>query len=86
MKEQEVAARIGELYPDAAIDVAGADCSFEVYVISDEFEGVSLLKRQQSILALFADDITSGKLHALTVKAKTPAEMQSGSGLVRIEL
>lgn len=84
--EAEIIARINDLYPGAGIDVAGEDCSFEVYVISEQFKDIGTLQRQKSILALFKDEITSGKLHALSVKAKTEAEMQSSAGLVQINL
>lgn len=86
ISESEIIDRIGEIYPGAIIDVAGADCNFEVYVISDSFSGMSTLQRQKSLLALFKDEITSGKLHALSVKAKTPAEQSANSGLVQIKL
>lgn len=86
LNESEIISRITELYPGAVVDVTGADCNFEVYVISDSFNGVSTLQRQKSILALFKDEITSGKLHALSVKAKTPEEQSAGTGLVQIQL
>lgn len=86
INEPEIIERIATLYPDAIIDVAGADCNFEVYIISDSFTGISTLQRQKSILALFKDEITSGKLHALSIKAKTHKEQTAGSGLVQIQL
>ncbi|MCB1774921.1 MAG: BolA/IbaG family iron-sulfur metabolism protein [Gammaproteobacteria bacterium] len=84
MEEQAIIERIRTLHPDAVIDVAGEDCSFEVYVVSESFAGQGTLQRQKPILALFRDEIRSGALHALTVRAKTPAEQQGNSGLVQI--
>jgi len=84
MNEDDIIARIQTLHPNAAIDVAGADCSFEVYVIDEGFAGQNTLQRQKPILALFNDEIKTGKLHALSVKAKTQAELQSNAGLVQI--
>lgn len=84
LHETDIIARIQDLYPDAVIDVAGADCNFEVYVISDAFSDKGLLQRQQSILALFKQELTSGQLHALSVKARTPAEQAGTTGLVQI--
>ena len=87
MTEEDIIARVKELYTDAMIDVAGADCNFEMFVISDAFDGVGLLQRQQSILGLFKDELASGKLHALSVKAKTQKEMEAGnSSLLQIKL
>ena len=77
MQESEILQRIKTLYPEAAMEASGENCNFEVFVVSPEFEGMSLLKRQQSILALFNEELKTGKLHALGVKAKTPAELSS---------
>jgi BolA protein len=85
MREEDITHRISESFPDAVIEVAGEDCSFEVYVISDGFAGLNMLKRQQAILSLFNKEITSGELHALGVKAKTPSEQTSMAGLIQIE-
>lgn len=84
MNPQEITARILELHPNAIVEVAGENCSFELFVIDDAFDGVGTLQRQRPILALFTDELASGKLHALTVKARTPAEQEKQSGLVNL--
>lgn len=84
MNEEEIIVRIKGLHPEASIDVAGEDCSFEVYVIDDGFAGKNTLQRQKPILALFSDEIKTGKLHALSVKAKTKSELEGGAGLIQI--
>ncbi len=86
MKEEEIIARVRTLYPDAVIDVAGEDCSFEMYVVTEAFTGMNTLQRQKPILALFKDDISNGGLHALSITAKTPAEQEGQGGLVQISL
>jgi BolA protein len=86
MNEEEVIARVKALYPEAVIDIAGENCSFEMYIIDEAFEGMGTLQRQKPILALFKDEIASGKLHALSVKAKTPKEQAGSVGLVQIQL
>lgn len=86
MLANEIVNRINTLHPNATIDISGEDCSFAVYVISDEFVGKMTMQRQQPILALFAAELCSGKLHALSVTAKTPAEMQRIGGLVQIQV
>lgn len=80
MLAQQVIERIRKAAPTATIEVDGADCDFTAIVLSDDFEGVSPVKRQQSILSQFADVLASGELHALTVKAHTPAEWQAKQG------
>jgi len=85
MNEEDIVARVQGLYPGAVVDVAGADCNFELYVISDALEGMGLLQRQQSILGLFKEELTSGKLHALSIKAKTQVEQLWASDLTQIQ-
>jgi BolA protein len=85
MTEEEIIARVRSILSDAVIDIAGEDCSFELYVVSEAFTGVSILKRQQPILALFKEEIANGTLHALTIKAKTPTELTGQAGLVQIQ-
>ncbi|MES9947000.1 MAG: BolA/IbaG family iron-sulfur metabolism protein [Candidatus Thiodiazotropha sp.] len=76
MNDQDLINRIKQLYPDAEITVAGESCSFEVNVTTPAFDNMKSLQRQRSILTLFNDEIASGELHALTVRAKTPQESQ----------
>jgi acid stress-induced BolA-like protein IbaG/YrbA len=85
MDEQDIRARIRSLYPDAVVDINGQDCSFEIYVISEQLSGRNTLQRQQSILELFGQELKSGQLHALSIKARTPAEQAANSGLVQLQ-
>ncbi|MET0068959.1 MAG: BolA/IbaG family iron-sulfur metabolism protein [Candidatus Thiodiazotropha sp.] len=77
MNEQDLINRIQGLYPDAEISVAGESCSFEVKVTTSAFDNMKSLQRQRSILTLFKEEIASGELHALTVRAKTPHEIKT---------
>ena len=87
MDEKEIVRRIHDLYPDAAVDINGEGCNFEIFVISDEFQGVPQVKRQQALMQLFADELASGKMHALGIKAKTHAELAaSNSHLVQLQM
>lgn len=86
MNEEDIVERIRSLHPDAVIDVAGEDCNFELYVISDSFAGQGILQRQKPILALFKEELSNGTLHALSIKAKTQKELEGQNGLVQISL
>ena len=46
---------------------------FAVRIISDAFEGVSRVERQRRINTVLAEEFRNG-LHALSLKALTPAE------------
>jgi acid stress-induced BolA-like protein IbaG/YrbA len=76
MNQQDLINRIKQRYPDAQIGVSGEGCNFEVNVTTSAFEDMKSLQRQRSILTLFNEEISSGELHALTVRAKTPKEVQ----------
>ncbi len=61
--------------PSATVEVSGAEGKFIAQVISDEFAELSLIKRHKLVYACVNDEIASGELHALTIVAKTSAEM-----------
>lgn len=88
MSEEDITARVKSLYDDALVDIAGEDCSFEIYVVTPGLEGKGLLQRQKEILALFKPELESGALHALSITAKTPKELEGGgaSGLIQIQM
>lgn len=74
MHSQDVAQLIRNAIPDADIHVEGEGCNFTVIVVSPSFAGLSLLKKQQAVLAPLSARIQTGELHAVTVKAYTPEE------------
>ncbi|CAG8454878.1 15991_t:CDS:2 [Acaulospora morrowiae] len=55
-------------------DVDSRETHFRVSVVSENFEGKSLLQRHQIIYKLLDEELKAG-LHALSIKAKTPKEM-----------
>ena len=54
--------------------VRGEGRNFQIEVVSEDFESVAPVKRQQAVLRLIADEIAAGTLHAITVMALTPDE------------
>lgn len=86
MNEHEIYERVKALYPDAIIDIDGANCNFSLFVLSEAFNGLNTLQRQKPILSLFSKELASGKLHALSIKAKTPGEQSQQTGLIQINL
>ena len=87
MEISEVEAIIQQALPDADIDVSGEECSFTLAIISESFEGQNLMQRQKSVLALFQTQLKTGRLHALTIKAYTPAQFAElqNTHLVQLE-
>lgn len=82
-----IIAKVQTLYADAKVEVVGEGCNLEMLVVSDGFKAMPVMRRQQSLLKLFADELKSGKLHALSVRCKTPAEVAaSSSQFVQLEM
>lgn len=61
--------------------VTGDGSHYEAIVVSPEFEGQSLVKKQKMVYATLGDKITSGAIHALTIKAYTPEEWEKAQKL-----
>lgn len=58
-----------------SVEVSGGEGKYVAEVVSEEFAGLSLIKRHKRVYACVNDEIASGALHALTIVAKTPAEV-----------
>jgi acid stress-induced BolA-like protein IbaG/YrbA len=77
MKNEEVKALIEAAMPGAIVDVSGDGYHYNAHVISEVFDGVKAVKRQQMVYAAVEAPIADGSLHALTIKAQTPEEASS---------
>ena len=53
----------------------GSETHFKVMVVSAAFEGMGLVARHRRVHEILADEIKNG-VHALSVRAKTPAEWE----------
>ncbi|MFT4730799.1 MAG: acid stress-induced BolA-like protein IbaG/YrbA [Granulosicoccus sp.] len=58
----------------AQAEITGDGSKFEARVVSDNFEGLSTLKRHKMVYAVLDEHIKSGAIHALTIKAYTQSE------------
>jgi BolA protein len=52
---------------------SGGESHFNVVIVAQAFEGVGRVERQRRVYAALAEEI-AGPVHALSVKALTPAE------------
>jgi acid stress-induced BolA-like protein IbaG/YrbA len=76
MTEESVKQRIESRLSDAqvqVVDTKGTGDHFSVVVISDKFEGKSLVKRHQMVYATVSDVLTK-ELHALQLKTYSSKE------------
>ncbi|OUU10637.1 MAG: hypothetical protein CBB94_04535 [Gammaproteobacteria bacterium TMED34] len=69
--EKRVRDALGEC--DVSLEMDGNKAG--LLVTATAFEGLSRLKRQQKIYAALGDLISSGDLHAVTMRCQTPDEI-----------
>ena len=74
MTEIEIKQMIEQGISCQSIEITGDGNHFEAIVISEAFEGKRPVARQQMVYATLQDKISSGELHALSLKTITPAE------------
>jgi len=74
MTPEDVKALIEAGMPGSTVTVTGDGSKFEATVVSTEFEGKTMVQEQKMVYATVNQEITSGALHALTIKAFTPEE------------
>jgi len=79
VKPEEITAKIRTAMPDAVVtleDLTGTQDHWKATVISQAFDGKSLIQRHRLVMAALADEM-KGPIHALTLEVKTPAEAGS---------
>lgn len=59
---------------DSEATVTADGSKYTAIVVSDEFEGKTMINEQKMVYALLNDQIQSGAIHALTIKAYTKSE------------
>jgi acid stress-induced BolA-like protein IbaG/YrbA len=65
---------IEKALPNSKADVTGDGSKFEALVISDSFDGQMTIKRHKAVYAVLNEHITSGSIHALSIKTYTQKE------------
>ena len=76
MDETEIKKLIEAGLPDTEATVKGDGSHFEAIVVGECFDGVSMVQQQKMVYATLSQHITSGAIHALTIKAYTPGQWE----------
>ena len=74
MTEQDVTRLLVEAFPGAQIAVELDGGHVNITVISADFEGLRPVACQQRVYAPLASAIAAGHMHAVNIRALTPAE------------
>ncbi len=60
---------------DCEIKVEGSDGKYQVKIVGDIFSGLNAVKRQQKIYQILNEHISSGAIHAVSMRLLTLAEL-----------
>ena len=74
--EDKLREAVAQAFPGAVVsvrDTTGTSDHFELVVVSEAFAGRSLIERHRMIYAVLGDAV-GGPIHALSIRAQTPAE------------
>ena len=74
METERVAQLIRIGLPGAEVQVTGDGSHFAAVVVSPLFAGLTPIKRERLVMETVREQVASGELHALSVKAMTPEQ------------
>ncbi|SDW42884.1 BolA family protein [Marinobacter mobilis] len=80
MEAREVAELVKNALPDCEIEVQSEGNHYLVVAVGERFEGMSPVKKQQLIYGALNQQLSDGSIHALTIKAFTPAQWAARQG------
>ena len=81
MQPEDVKTMIEAGLPGAEVTANGDGSHFDAIVVGEVFDGKSMVARQKLVYATVNDAITSGQLHALSIKTYTPGEWEKAKKL-----
>ena len=77
MDVESITSRLQGSLEVGEVHVAVEGNHVSVTVVGDLFEGLRAVQRQQKVYGVLNDLIASGDIHAVNIKAYTPAEWQA---------
>jgi acid stress-induced BolA-like protein IbaG/YrbA len=79
MEVSEIKALIENGIDGVEANVTGDGSHYQAVVIGECFDGQSMVAQQKMVYATLNEHITSGAIHAITLKTYTPAQWQKAS-------
>ena len=73
MSPEQLKSRLHLAYPGEPVevtDLTGTHDHYEVYVESSKFQGLSRIEQHQAVMAVFAPELKTGEVHALSIRTK----------------
>ncbi len=71
MTPNQIKDKLQEAYPDGQIDVVdltGTHDHYQVQIESSAFAGLSRIQQHKHVMDVFAAELKTGEVHALTIK------------------
>ncbi|ONG42008.1 hypothetical protein BKE30_01720 [Alkanindiges hydrocarboniclasticus] len=79
MNSDQLAMLLQAAFPQAEVHVTGQAGKFDLRIVDAQFEGLRPVARQQAVYAPINEQIASGAVHAVTIRAMTPEEWRKAS-------
>jgi acid stress-induced BolA-like protein IbaG/YrbA len=74
MESEVIKSLLAEQFVGAVVEVTVEGSHVALHIVSDVFDGLNTLKRQQKVYAVLSDHIASGDIHAVNMKTLTLQE------------
>lgn len=74
MNEEEIRALLVAGVSDCEIELQTQGNKISLVLVSEHFSGLNRVRRQQLVYKLLDQKISSGEIHAVTMRCLTPAE------------
>jgi len=85
MSPEDLQTVLREKLADCEVNVSGDGYHYQVIAIGKVFEGLSAVKKQQTVYGCINDLIADGTVHAVSIKAYTPEEWSTMNGWAGIK-
>ncbi len=76
MENQEIQSVLMNALPLQQVIVSGDGSHFQVIAVGELFDGMSRVKKQQTVYGPLMPFIADNRMHAVSIKAYTPAEWE----------
>jgi len=73
MTQEQMREKLLKSYPDASVevfDLTGTQDHWEVIIESSAFAGLSRVQQHQAVMEVFAPELKTGEVHALSLRTK----------------
>lgn len=77
MTPQQMKERLEKAYPGdpvEVVDLTGTHDHYQVMITSNAFKGLTRIQQHKHVMSVFAEELKTGEVHALTITTKLPEQ------------